>query len=129
MLKRRQAFQENTSMPKPTMYHNPRCSKSRQTLELLRARGIEPEIVEYLKTPPDAQQLGQILDMLGLEPRQLMRTGEAEYRENNLADTSLDRDALIQAMVEHPRLIQRPVVISNGKAVLGRPPEDVLEIL
>ncbi|MGB5726915.1 MAG: arsenate reductase (glutaredoxin) [Thiogranum sp.] len=116
-------------MSKPTMYHNPRCSKSRQTLELLRARGIEPEIVEYLKTPPDAQQLGQILDMLGLEPRQLMRTSEAEYKENNLADTSLDRDELIRAMVEHPRLIQRPVVISNGKAALGRPPEDVLEIV
>ena len=116
-------------MLKPTMYHNPRCSKSRQTLELLRARGIEPEIVEYLKTPPNAQQLGQILDMLGLEPRQLMRTSEAEYKENNLADTSLDRDELIQAMVEHPRLIQRPVVISDGKAALGRPPEDVLEIV
>jgi len=116
-------------MSKPTMYHNPRCSKSRQTLELLRARGIEPEIVEYLQTPPDAQQLGHVLDMLGLEPRQLMRTGEAEYKENNLADTSLARDELIQAMVEHPGLIQRPVVISNGKAVLGRPPEDVLEIL
>jgi len=129
MLERLQAFHEATTMSKPTMYHNPRCSKSRQTLELLRARGIEPQIVEYLKTPPDAQQLGQILDMLGLEPRQLMRTGEAEYKENNLADTSLDRDALIQAMLEHPRLIQRPVVISNGKAVLGRPPEDVLEIL
>ena len=116
-------------MSEPTMYHNPRCSKSRQTLELLRARGIEPEIVEYLNTPPDAQQLGQILDMLRLEPRQLMRTSEAEYKENNLADTSLDRDELIRAMVEHPRLIQRPVVISNGKAALGRPPEDVLEIV
>jgi len=116
-------------MSKPTMYHNPRCSKSRQTLELLRARGIEPEIVEYLKTPPDAQQLEQILDMLDLTPRQLMRTSEPEYKENNLADTSLGRDELIQAMVQHPRLIQRPVVISNGKAALGRPPEDVLELL
>ena len=116
-------------MSKPTMYHNPRCSKSRQTLELLRARGIEPEIVEYLQSPPDARQLEQILDMLGLQPRQLMRTGETEYKENNLADTSLTRDELIQAMVEHPRLIQRPLVVSNGKAALGRPPEDVLEIL
>lgn len=116
-------------MSKPTMYHNPRCSKSRQTLELLRARGIEPEIVEYLKTPPDTQQLEQILDMLELTPRQLMRTSEAEYKENNLADTSLGRDELIQAMVQHPRLIQRPVVISDGKAALGRPPEDVLELL
>ena len=116
-------------MSKPTLYHNPRCSKSRQTLEVLRARGIEPEIVEYLKTPPDAQQLGQILDMLGLEPRQLMRTNEAEYKQNKLADTSLSRDALIQAMVEHPRLIQRPIVVSNGQAALGRPPEGVVEIL
>jgi len=116
-------------MSKPTLYHNPHCSKSRQTLELLRARGIEPEIVEYLETPPDAQQLGQILDMLGLEPRQLMRTSETEYKDYNLADTSLGRDELIQAMVEHPRLIQRPVVISHGKAALGRPPEHVVEIL
>ena len=116
-------------MSKPTMYHNPRCSKSRETLELLRARGIEPEIVEYLQSPPDARQLEQILDMLGLQPRQLMRTGETEYKENNLADTSLSRGELIQAMVDHPKLIQRPLVLNNGKAALGRPPEVVLEIL
>ena len=116
-------------MSKPTMYHNPRCSKSRQTLELLRARGIEPEIVEYLQSPPDARQLEQILDMLGLQPRQLMRTGETEYKENNLADTSLSRGELIQAMVDHPKLIQRPLVLNDGKAALVRPPEVVLEIL
>ena len=116
-------------MSKPTMYHNPRCSKSRQTLELLQARGIEPEIVEYLQSPPDARQLEQILDMLGLQPRQLMRTGETEYKENNLADTSLSRGELIQAMVDHPKLIQRPLVLNDGKAALGRPPELVLEIL
>ena len=116
-------------MPKPIMYHNPRCSKSRQTLEILRARSIEPEIVEYLNTPPDVQRLGEILDMLGLEPRQLMRTNEAEYKEHKLADAGLSRDDLIQAMVEHPRLIQRPIVINNGQAALGRPPEDVVEIL
>jgi len=116
-------------MSKPTMYHNPRCSKSRETLELLRARGIEPEIVEYLQSPPDARQLEQILDMLGLQPRQLMRTGETEYKEHNLADTSLSRGELIQAMVDHPKLIQRPLVLNNGKAALGRPPEVVLEIL
>ena len=116
-------------MSKPTMYHNPRCSKSRETLELLRARGIEPEIVEYLQSPPDARQLEQILDMLGLQPRQLMRTGETEYKENNLADTSLSRGELIQAMVDHPKLIQRPLVLNDGKAALGRPPEVVLEIL
>jgi arsenate reductase len=116
-------------MSRPTLYHNPRCSKSRQTLELLKATGIEPEIVEYLKTPPDAQQLEQILNMLELDPRQLMRTNEAEYKDNNLADPSLTRNQLIQAMVEHPKLIQRPIVISNGKAALGRPPEAVLEIV
>ena len=116
-------------MSKPTLYHNPRCSKSRQALELLKARGIEAEIVEYLKTPPDAQQLEQILDMLALDPRQLMRTNEAEYKDNNLADPSLTRSQLIQAMVEHPKLIQRPIVISHGKAALGRPPEAVLEIV
>ena len=116
-------------MSRPTIYHNPRCSKSRQTLELLKARGIETEIVEYLKTPPDAQQLEQILNMLALDPRQLMRTNEAEYKDNNLADPSLTRNQLIQAMVEHPKLIQRPIVISHGKAALGRPPEAVLEIV
>ena len=116
-------------MSQPTIYHNPRCSKSRQTLELLREQGIEPEIVEYLKTPPDARQLEQILDMLSLEPRQLMRTNEVEYKENNLTDPGLSRAELIEAMVDHPRLIQRPIVISNGKAALGRPPESVLEIL
>jgi arsenate reductase len=116
-------------MSRPTIYHNPRCSKSRQTLELLKARGIETEIVEYLKTPPDAQQLEQILNMLALDPRQLMRTNEAEYKDNNLADPSLTRSQLIQAMVEHPKLIQRPIVISHGKAALGRPPEAVLEIV
>jgi arsenate reductase len=116
-------------MSKPTLYHNPRCSKSRQALELLKARGIEAEIVEYLKTPPDAQQLEQILDMLALDPRQLMRTNEAEYKDNNLADPNLTRSQLIQAMVEHPKLIQRPIVIHDGKAALGRPPEAVLEIV
>ncbi len=112
-----------------TLYHNPRCSKSRQTLELLTQKGVEPEIIEYLQTPPDAQQLEQILTMLGLEPRQLMRTGEAEYKDNNLADPALSRAQLIQAMVDHPRLIQRPIVLHNSKAALGRPPESVLEIL
>ncbi len=116
-------------MSKPTMYHNPRCSKSRQTLELLRARGVEPEIVEYLKNPPDAQQLDRIINLLGIEPRQLMRRNEAEYKENNLDDTGLTRAELIQAMVEHPKLIQRPILIHDGKAALGRPPENVLEIL
>ena len=111
------------------IYHNPRCSKSRQTLQLLKDQGVEPDVVEYLKTPPDHAALEKILDMLGLEPRQLMQTKEAEYKENNLADPSLTRDQLIDAMVAHPKLIERPIVIKNGKAALGRPPEQVLEIL
>ena len=111
------------------IYHNPRCSKSRQALELLRARGIEPTIIEYLKAPPDAGELGHILNLLGMEPRDLMRKQEAEYKTAHLDDPALDREALIQAMVDQPRLIERPIVLAKGKAALGRPPESVLEIL
>jgi arsenate reductase len=112
-----------------TIYHNPRCSKSRATLELLRAQGHEPHIIEYLREPPSTQELATILRLLGLKPRDLMRKKEAEYRQENLADPGLkDRD-LIRAMHEHPRLIERPIVLANGKAALGRPPEDVLKIL
>ena len=112
------------------IYHNPRCSKSRATLALLRERGIEPEIVEYLKTPPDASELARLLDLLGLTPRELMRRKEKEYKEAGLDDPDLDRDALITAMIEHPRLIERPiVVVDDRKAAIGRPPEQVLEIL
>ncbi len=116
-------------MSKITIFHNPRCSKSRQTLELLGTHGVEADIVEYLKTPPDAGQLAKILDLLGMEPRQLMRTNESEYKDNALDDPALSREQLIQAMVDHPRLIQRPIVLGMGKAALGRPPENVLEIL
>lgn len=116
-------------MAKVTIYHNPRCSKSRQTLDLLHQHAIEPDVVEYLKTPPDARQLERILDLLGIEPRQLMRRDEAEYRDNGLDDPALSRAQLIQAMVDHPKLIQRPIVISGNRAALGRPPEQVLEIL
>lgn len=112
-----------------TIYHNPRCSKSRQTLTMLREKGIEPEIVEYLKTPPDTETLKQLLDRLGLEPRDLMRKKEKEYKENELANPELSRDALIEAMVAHPKLIERPIVVQDDKAALGRPPESVLEIL
>ncbi|MBL3527650.1 MAG: arsenate reductase (glutaredoxin) [gamma proteobacterium endosymbiont of Lamellibrachia anaximandri] len=111
------------------IFHNPRCSKSRQTLQLLKDNGVEPEIVEYLKTPPNRDTLEQVLDMLGMEPRDLMRKKESEYKENNLADPSLSRDQLIDAMIAHPKLIERPIVIKNGKAALGRPPEQVLEII
>lgn len=114
---------------KITIFHNPRCSKSRQTMELLQSNNVEPEVVEYLKTPPDFKTLDNILNMLGIEPRQLMRKGEAEYKENNLADESLSRKQLIEAMVKFPKLIERPIVVSNGKAAIGRPPETVLEIL
>ena len=112
-----------------TIYHNPRCSKSRQALQLLRDKGIEPEVVEYLQTPPDAATLDGFLIGLGMEPRELMRRKEAPYKELNLADESLDRAALIAAMVENPILIERPIVVSGGKVALGRPPESVLEIL
>ena len=111
------------------IYHNPRCSKSRQTLQLLKDNNIDPEVVEYLKAPPTREELERILDMLGLEPRELMRRKEKEYKELGLADPGLSRDQLIDAMIEHPRLIERPIVIKDGKATIGRPPEKVLEIL
>ncbi len=111
------------------IYHNPRCSKSRQTLQLLRERGIEPEIIEYLKTPPDAGKLAAILDLLDMEPRDLMRRKEPCYQELGLDDPQLARSALIQAMVENPILMERPIVVNDGKAALGRPPENVLGVL
>lgn len=112
-----------------TIYHNPRCTKSRATLELLTARGIRPRVVEYLKTPPSAAELARILDLLGLEPRALMRQREPEYAAARLDDPQLSRTDLIAAMVAHPRLIERPIVLANGKAAIGRPPENVLSIL
>ncbi len=112
-----------------TIYHNPRCSKSRQTLALLRDRGIEPQIIEYLKTPPSAEELKDILRLLGRSPRELMRRKEDAYREAGLDNAALDDDALIAAMVEHPILIERPIVLAGGRAALGRPPEAVLDIL
>ena len=112
-----------------TIYHNPRCSKSRQTLELLNEKKVEPVIVEYLKTPPDAQTLSRILDLLGKDPRDVMRKGEAAYKENGLDDPALGREHLIQAMVDNPILIERPIVVAGNAAAIGRPPESVLEIL
>jgi len=111
------------------IFHNPRCSKSRMTLQLLNERDIEPDIIEYLQTPPNAQELEEILTLLKIQPRQLMRTHEQEYKDNNLADESLSREQLIEAMVKFPKLIERPIVITNGKAAIGRPPESILEIL
>ncbi len=112
-----------------TIYHNPRCSKSRLTLQLLKDRGIEPTVIEYLKTSPDAETLKNILDLLGLGPRDFMRTKEEAYAANGLADEGLDEGQLIAAMVDNPILIERPVVLANGRAAVGRPPENVEEIL
>lgn len=114
---------------KVTIYHNPRCSKSRQTLELLRERGIEPTIVEYLKTPPDEQTIKKLLKLLHMAPRDLMRKGEQAYRDGGLDRTALSDDVLIRAMAEQPILIERPIVVVDGKAALGRPPENVLGLL
>jgi arsenate reductase len=111
------------------IYHNPRCSKSRQTLELLRGRGVEPEVIEYLKAPPDEATLARLLGQLGLRPRDLIRAKEPEYQALGLDDPSLDDATLVRAMVEHPKLIERPIVVQGKRAVLGRPPEKVLELL
>jgi len=118
------------TMTEPTrIFHNPRCSKSRQTLELIQQKGIEPEIIRYLETPPTEQELLHILDLLGCEPRQLMRTKESEYKEQGLDNPEVSREQLVKAMVATPKLIERPIVLANGKAAIGRPPESVLEIL
>ena len=111
------------------IYHNPRCSKSRQTLALLRERGLEPEIVLYLESPPSEAGLEELLDMLGMPARDLMRRKEAPYRELGLDDPSLTRAELVAAMASHPVLIERPIVVSGTRAAIGRPPEKVLEIL
>lgn len=112
-----------------TIYHNPRCSKSRATLKILEEKGIEPNVIEYLNTPPDAKTLDGYLTKLGMEPRDLMRKGEAPYKDLNLKDENKDRDALIEAMVDNPILIERPIVVNGDKVALGRPPENILGIL
>jgi arsenate reductase (glutaredoxin) len=112
-----------------TLYHNPRCSKSRGALQLLEERGLAPTIVRYLETPPNAAQLRELLGKLGVGARQLLRSGEEEYRALNLADPELSDAQLIDAMVTHPKLIERPILIAGDRAVIGRPPEKVLELL
>lgn len=112
-----------------TIYFNPKCSKCRLSLELLENHGVETRVIEYLDTPPDTKQLNELLELLKLEPRELMRDFEAPYAELNLADESLSRDELIQAMVENPILIQRPIVVRGSRATIGRPPEKILDIL
>ncbi|MFV3414473.1 arsenate reductase (glutaredoxin) [Pseudomonas nitroreducens] len=116
-------------MSQISIFHNPRCSKSRGALELLEARGIQPEIIRYLETPPSSAELKALLVKLGISARQLLRTGEDEYKELNLANPALGDDQLIEAMASHPKLIERPILIVGDKAVIGRPPEKVLEIL
>ena len=111
------------------IYHNPRCSKSRQTLQLLQEHGVEPEVVEYLKTPPDKETLKNILSQLQLSPRDLMRHKENEYTENHLDDISLSDDELIEAMLKHTILIERPIVVTDKGTTIGRPPENVLEVV
>ena len=112
-----------------TLYYNPRCSKSRQTLALLKDRSIEPVIIDYLEIPPDQATLKDLLSKLGLAPRDLMRKKETIYAERGLDDDDLSEEQLIDAMIRDPILIERPIVVANGKAILGRPPENVLEIL
>lgn len=112
-----------------TCYHNPRCSKSRQTVHLLQEHGANVEIIEYLKTPPSFEELSAIIQKLGMVPRDLMRKKESAYKDNNLDDLTLDSETLIKTMIKHPLLIERPIVMANGKAVIGRPPELALTIL
>lgn len=116
-------------MGEVTIYHNPRCSKSRQTLSLIESRGVSPHVVHYLDAPPSAATLRRLLSLLNMGPRQLMRRQEASYAELQLDDPSLSDDELIAAMAGHPILIERPIVEANGRAIIGRPPENVLAIL
>ncbi len=112
-----------------TIYHNPRCSKSRLTLELLKDKGIDPKVILYLETPPSEKELVLILKKLNMEARELLRKGEAEFKEQNLSDASKSEEDIIQAMVHFPKLMERPIVIYGDRAVIGRPPENVLKII
>ena len=112
-----------------TIYHNPRCSKSRQTLELIKNKGVEPEIILYLEKPPTVSVLSKILDYLQMKPRDLLRKGEDEYKNFNLKDMSLNDSTILKIMSENPKLIERPIVLSGNKAIIGRPPENVLELI
>ena len=120
---------QDKSVNPVTLYHNPRCSKSRQALELLLGRNVAPEIVEYLKTPPSVAELERILLLLAMDPRALMRKKESVYKELGLDDKSLDRRSLVQTMVEHPILMERPIAVTSVRAALGGPPENVLDVL
>ena len=112
-----------------TLFHNPRCSKSRQALQLLRDHGIEPDLVLYLETPPSAEELRKMWEKLSMSPRQLLRRGEEAYKQAGLSDTGLTDDTLIEAMIAAPKLIERPIAVRGQRAVVGRPPENVLDLL
>ena len=111
------------------IYHNPRCSKSRQTLALLNEKGYEPKIFLYLEEELTTEDLKEVLQKLNMEPRDLLRKGEEEYRKNNLSDDRLNNEDLIKFMIKHPKLIERPIVVKENKAILGRPPENVLKLI
>ena len=111
------------------IFYNPNCSKCRLTLDILNDKGAKPTVIEYLSTPPDTEELIDILNLLNIEPRELMRKHEAPYKDNNLDDSNLPREQLIQAMIDNPILIERPIIINGNKATIGRPPEKVLDIL
>ena len=114
---------------KVTIYHNPRCSKSRQTLEILRDRNVDIKIIEYLNSPPTSHELQEMLQLLGMSPRELMRKNEEPYRSNNLNAPDITNDELIEFITKYPILIERPIVLANERAIIGRPPERVLEII
>jgi len=112
-----------------TIYHNPRCTKSRQTLALLEKRGIKPRVIEYLVTPPAEAELKRLLKLLGISPREMLRTKEAEYKQAKLDKPDVSDAEIIRAMIKYPRLMERPIVVTGNKAALGRPPENVLKII
>ena len=117
------------SQDKPIIYHNPRCSKSRETLQLLEDRECDPEIIEYLDEPPTAEDLRHIISMLGVSARDLLRSTEPVYKDADLDDDSLSDDEIIEAICEYPALLQRPIVIFGERAVIGRPPSNVLDLI
>ena len=116
-------------MPQFSIYHNPRCSKSRQTLAILEEHNIQPDIILYLENTPNKKKIQELLQQLGKKPRDILRKSEDAYKDKGLSDINLSDDALLNAMLAEPRLIERPIVVSNNNAVLGRPPENVLELI
>ena len=111
------------------IYHNPRCSKSRKTLQIIRDHGVEPEVVEYLKTPPTENEIKKISNLLGLDPKRFVRTSENDFKENGLSEKISDNEAMFRLMAKFPKVIERPIVVSDDSAIIGRPPENVLKIL